>query len=77
MSQALRLVLATIASIGGMPTSLTNNSASLPCQRPWLKAEALPVSLLLITGMPRSRRIAKHLEGGVELRAQAIPHPIT
>src|SRR5262249_43057309 len=31
MSQALRLVLATIASIGGMPTSLANNSASLPC----------------------------------------------
>src|SRR6516162_115539 len=56
-SQALRLVLATIASIAGMPTSLTNNSASLPCQRPWLKAEALPVSLPLITNMPRSRAL--------------------
>ena len=55
MSQALLLVLATIASIGGIPTSLTNNSASLPCQRPWLKAEAFPVSLPLITNMPRSR----------------------
>jgi hypothetical protein len=42
-SSALRLILATIASIGGMPTSLTNNSASLPCQRPCRKAEALPV----------------------------------
>ena len=34
MSQALLLVLATIASIGGIPTSLTNNSASLPCLDP-------------------------------------------
>ena len=57
MSQALRLVLATIASIGGKPTSLTNNSASLPCQRPWLKAEALPVSLPLMTDMPWSRAL--------------------
>jgi hypothetical protein len=40
-----------------MPTSLTNNSASLPCQRPWLKAEALPVSLPLIIEMPRSRAL--------------------
>ena len=57
MSQALLLVLATIASIGGIPTSLTNNSASLPCHRLWLKAEALPVSLPLITNMPRSRAL--------------------
>ena len=57
MSQALRLVLATIASIGGIPTSLTNNSASLRCQRPRQKAYALPVSLPLITDMPWSRAL--------------------
>src|SRR5712675_988190 len=54
---ALPLVLATIASMGVMPTCLTNSSASLPCHFPWLKADALPVSLPLKIGMPRSRAL--------------------
>jgi len=66
MSQALLLVLATIASIGGIPTSLTNNSASLPCQRPWLKAEALPVSLPLASGI--SREAEKRIGNAPEVK---------
>src|SRR5262249_40008571 len=57
MSRALRPVLATIASIGVMPTSLTNNSASLPCHLPWAKAEALPLSLPLRIAIPRARAL--------------------
>jgi hypothetical protein len=45
MSQALLLVLATIASIGGIPTSLTNNSASLPCQRPMVEGNAKVINI--------------------------------
>ena len=57
MSQALPLVFASIASIGVMPTSLTNSSASLPCHLPWGNAEALPLSLPLRIAIPRARAL--------------------